>query len=132
MRKKEKAEQMKSNTNALKEYITSLLKTACAHVHFEKCSEKSYPYIVYELSETGHEAGRTQYKFEVNCIDKGTATAVDDIADCIQDMFDEGSYDNEKISFYTYRNLRQTVDEEDKNIRRRRLIFELYFYSKEE
>lgn len=123
---------MKSNTNALKEYIALLLKNACENVYFEKSFEKSYPYIVYELSETQSEAGRTQYKLELNCIDKGTATTVDEIADCVQDMFNEGSYQNEKVSFYSYRSQRQTVYEEDKSIRRRRLIVELYSYSKEE
>jgi len=123
---------MKSNTNALKDCIASLLKEVCENVYFEKSFEKLYPYIVYELSETQSEAGRTQYKFEVNCIDKGTATAVDEIADRVQDMFNEGSYQNEKVSFYSYKSQRQTVYEEDKSIRRRRLIFELYFYSKEE
>lgn len=123
---------MKSSTNELKKQIAAQLKSICKNTFFERAEKKEHPYLVFELNELQCESGRVQYKFEVNCIGKGESYEVDTIADRTQDLFDDFSYQNDKISFYTYRGQRQTVYEEDKNIRRRKLTFELNFYSKEE
>lgn len=123
---------MKSNTNELRTQLKSILRESCANTCYQETkSPKEYPYVIFDLSEIQQSCGRTQYKLEVNCVCKNNADA-ESLADNIQDTLDQYSYMNKKIAFYIYRNQRNTVYEEDKTIKRRRLIFELYFYSREE
>lgn len=124
---------MKNNTSELKKQLSYFLKQKCDKTFFEEAENTPYPYIVFEFQELGEESGKTKYRLEINCVDKGVSTKpVEDLADSIQDLFDHFSYENEKISFYMYRGQRNTVREEDKKIKRRRLTFELNLYSKEE
>lgn len=122
---------MKSNTNELRKRIKSVLENYAKSYYQEAPSKHKYPYIVFELSEISTIIGKTVHKLEINCISTNNVE-VENIADKVQDVLDEYNFSNDKISFYTYRGPRNTVYEEDKSIKRRRLVFELFFYSKEE
>lgn len=123
---------MRIDTNEIKLQITKMLEGKCKNVFFETAETEIFPYVVYEIEQSQEEEGKISCTLEVNCIDKGTSVNVEKLADEIQEMFSEFRFENEKISFYTYKDKRQTIQEEDKKIRRRRLLFELNWYSKEE
>lgn len=124
---------MKNNTNELKKQLQSILKGICTSVYYEIVREnKKYPYLIYEIKQLSYEAGCSSYEIEINCVDKNESTAlVDEVADQVQNLLEGYEFANDKISFYTYTASRQTVYEEDKNLKRRRLTVELRLYSKE-
>lgn len=127
---------MKSNTNELRKQLNFIFQTICKNVFYASARQKprqkpQYPYLVFELSELLYDSGCTKYKLEVNCVSKNTEE-VEDMADFMQDLINNYNFINEKIAFDTYRISRQKAYEEDKTIQRRRLIFELKAYSREE
>lgn len=122
---------MRSNTNELRKRLKTILKDVCTTYYQEGAAVRKYPYIVFDLSEINTSAGKTLYKVEVNCISQNN-TEAEQLSDLIQDIFDEYSYLDDKMAFYTYKGTRNTVYEENKSIKRRRLLFELHYYSRED
>lgn len=119
-----------SKTEALKTEITRVLKLSLSKVSFGRApAKKVYPYAVYDLSEIGSENGRTNFQLEVNVVDYGPDTSrVDDISDDIQDRLHRYDFINSAIQFTSYIGIRQPVTEEDKEINRRRMLFEIQLH----
>ncbi|WP_313413139.1 hypothetical protein [Sedimentibacter sp.] len=117
-------------TWALRVELQKIFKTLTVNVYYEGNQEPDvYPRIVYELSEVSYDAGKTLYQLEINVIDYGTSTRiVEDLADNIQATLNKYYFNNDEIQFAVYRGLRQKVEEDDKLIIRRRLLFEIHLY----
>ena len=124
---------MKRNTKELRRVVTALLSSVAPSVSFSDTTQESYPHTVFDLSQVLYDSGRMLYTLEVNIVYYGDdSTTADDTADRVQELFDGGNYNGDKISFYTRINTRNNVIEADKSVVRRRLLFELNLYSKEE
>ena len=124
---------MKRNTKELRRVVTALLSSVAPSVSFSDTTQESYPHTVFDLSQVLYDSGRMLYTLEVNIVYYGDdSTLADDTADRVQELFDGGNYNGDKISFYTRINTRNNVIEADKSVIRRRLLFELNLYSKEE
>ena len=124
---------MKRNTKELRRVVAALLSSVAPSVSFLDTRQESYPHTVFDLSQVLYDSGRMLYTLEVNIVYYGDdSTLADDTADRVQELFDGGNYNGDKISFYTRINTRNNVIEADKSIIRRRLLFELNLYSKEE
>ena len=67
---------------------------------------------------------------EVNILDYGTST--ESLADELQKALNKYKFINHEIQFSVYLSTRNTVEEEDKKIRRRRLTFEVQLHGLEE
>ena len=68
-------------------------------------------------------------QLEVNILDYGTKTrVVDTLSDTLQDKLNKYYFINDKIQFATYKRNRNTVQEEDKKVRRRRMLFEIQLH----
>jgi len=116
-------------TTALKIELKRLLKTINPNVYFEEAPKPLYPYIVYELSELAYGYGKTLLDLEINAIDYGkNTTAIEDLADTIQDTLNKYYFLNTEIQFAIYKGSKQKIEEEDKQIIRRRLTFEIHLY----
>lgn len=116
----------------LRKQIQSILKTICNNVYYEN-GIKSYPYVVFEITELTYDAGKHSCQLEINVINKGTdTTIVEQIADDIQKLLDSIVYSTPNLQFRVFKGARKIVREEDKQIKRRRLLFELYYYMKGE
>lgn len=116
----------------LRKQIQGILKTICNNVYYENGAQ-FYPYVVFEISELAYEAGKHSCQLEINVINKGEdTTVVEQIADDIEGMLDSYSYNDTLLQFRTFKGSRKIVREEDKQIKRRRLLFELYYYTKGE
>lgn len=84
------------------------------------------PFLVFLLEEITRDGEIGQYDLEVDISDYGTDdTMVEDLADAVQDGLDYLYYLDEKMEFRVYAETRNTVEESDKNIMRRRLTFSL-------
>lgn len=88
-------------------------------------------YIIFGLEEVTRLDGRIAFELEINCIDYGTNTAnCEEIADLMQDALDHKTFITDYIVFNTYANRRNSVSDEDEQIIRRRLTFDLYLYER--
>lgn len=88
-------------------------------------------YAVYTVEMVDLSDGRNAYEVEVNVMDYGTDTAtIENLADNIQAGFNELVVINNYIGVYFYADRRNAVEEEDRNILRRRLTFSAYLYER--
>lgn len=107
-----------------------LLTNCCDRVFYEFGKVGEYPYTNFTVELVEVIDGKYAYELEVNVMDLGDSrTLVDSIADDIQNTFDHLYFANQNISFTSYLGKRNTVTEENKNIKRNRLAFwlDLYF-----
>lgn len=122
---------MKINTNALRKEIQSELSEMMSSVIYQRTIRPiGPPYAVFDIKPLQTIDGRTQCRLEVDLFDTD-AENIEDTADLIEEFYDHYDFRNTKVAFYTYRGQRQSLVDEDKTIRRIRLTFELYLYSKE-
>ena len=121
---------MANKTYEMRKEITRLLKTLTANVYYDQApDDATNPYLVYELMELNHDEGKTLLELEINALDYGTnTTPIENLCDEIQYLLHRLSYINAFIQFRVYRGLRQKVEEEDKQIIRRRLTFEVHLH----
>ena len=86
-------------------------------------------YAVYTIDQIDLTDGRNSYEVEINVMDYGADTStVEDLADGIQAKFDGLIVINSDIGVYFYAERRNSVEEDDRNILRRRLTFSAYLY----
>ena len=107
-----------------------LFKTLTTNVYYEGNQDPAvYPRLVFDLSEVTYDSGKTLYQLEINIIDYGTSTKiVENLADTVQSTLNKYYFINDEIQFAVYRGLRQKVEEDDKQIIRRRLLFEIQLH----
>ena len=117
-------------TWTLRTELQRLLKTLTTNVYYEGNQDPAvYPRLVFDLSEVSYEYGKTLYQLEINIIDYGTSTrVVEDLADNVQSALNKYYFIDNEIQFAVYRGLRQKVEEDDKLIIRRRLLFEIQLH----
>jgi hypothetical protein len=124
-----------NKTLALRTTVVDLLSTVMptgSKTYYQQ-AQKDHPkiYVVYLLDQLLNEDGRYTYELEVNVMDYGTDTStVEDLADAIQDLFNKRVVITDDIGVYFYTDRRNTVEEEDRNILRRRLTFSAYLYER--
>ena len=123
---------MKTNSKELHKAITTILKSHVTNVAYENIEKPvSYPYAVFSTRLLGTSSGQQRYQLDIDVASRDTSVT-EELADLIQDDLDYVTYTNDKIFFHVYRSTRYPVVEEDKGIERRRMTFELYFYSRSE
>lgn len=118
-----------SKSGALRGVITERLRTACPHVSYGQAEKHTArPYIVYTLETISAADDMETMELEVNCVDYGKDTGpCESLADQVEMLFDRWYYIDADIQFSTYRNRRQPVTEEDRQIIRRRILIEIHF-----
>lgn len=122
---------MVSKTNELRKLLVSTVKAASGLtrvIYGYTLTAPVLPYAVLELKEISTEYGKTQSELEVN-IFASTLADSENYADKIQDALDHGRYKNNAVDIYTYRNTRNLVVEEDKDVYRIRLTAEVDAYN---
>lgn len=119
-----------SKTIALRTELQKILKNVTANVEYEEANDSTpYPYVVYELTEVMHDYGKTLFELEVNVMDYSPKSrVVDALADNIQDALHKKYYIGNGIQFVSYKDRRNIVREEDKQVKRRRLLFEVHLH----
>lgn len=118
-----------SKTYDLRIALQTELKNLCANCYFEENSDKpfKYPYLVYEIEDIG-----SNYQLEINVFDYSKSSkAVEDLTDLIESHFKNFIYRDANQVFRTFKNTRNTIKEDDKSIRRRRLLIDLYYNGRE-
>lgn len=123
-----------SKTAALRKAITARLKTACPRVTYGQADSKTArPYIVYNLETISTQDDMDTLELEANCMDYGKdTTPCEELADQVEALFDRWYYLDDKIQFSTYIDRRQPVEEEDRQIIRRRILIEIHLTERRE
>lgn len=121
-------------TYELRKELTRMFETLIQEVHYEDLDESiGYPYLSYEIDEIRHEDNKSWINLEVNIFHYGTSTEeLESIADNIQSSLDKYYFINKKIQFSVYKLKRNSVREKDKEIKRRRLTFEIQLHELKE
>lgn len=119
-----------TKTIALRMKLQKLFKTLTDNVYYGIAPDTApYPYLVYELIELTYDYGKTLMELEVNIMDYGTSSsAVEILADTLQEKLNKYDFINHEIQFMIYKGNRNRIEEEDKKIIRRRLLFEIQLH----
>lgn len=120
-------------TVALRTVIVDKLATAMpegSKIYFQQ-AQSDHPkiYAVYTVDLIDLTDGRYTYEVEINVMDYGAdTTTLENLADDIQAKFNKLVVINNYIGVYFYIEQRNSVEEEDRNVLRRRLTFSAYLY----
>ena len=118
-------------TNQLKKLIQTKVKTLTTDVYFEVAKDNAlYPHIVFDFSQVNlGDLSREDFRLDVHVWDKGTSTtAIDDLCDSVEDLFDALNDPQTDILPTFYKELRTTIEDEDKKIRHRVIRFQVQNY----
>lgn len=122
-------------TIALRTVVVSQLTASMpegSKVYYQQ-AQNDHPqiYAVYTCEMVDLTDGRYAYEVEVNLMDYGTDTStLENLADTIQTALNTKIIINDYIGVYFYADRRNSVEEEDRNILRRRLTFSAYLYER--
>lgn len=114
----------------IRKVIKSKLRERIDCVYYDHApSKRENIFAVFNLEETTVIDGCTTVNLLVELSDYGTDdTAIEQLADDIQDDFDHFHYLDDSLEFMAYLDSRKTITENDKLILRRRVEFELRVY----
>ena len=123
---------MASKTVALRTAVQAKLKTLCDRVYYEHAEQNAdFPYLVFSAEEVQRDYGTISCDLEINAVDYGRDTATcETLADNVQASLDKWRYLDDDVQFSTYCDRRNNVQEEDKKIIRRRIIFEVRMHER--
>lgn len=116
-------------TEDLKRFIVRELKKACQNVAYQKATDKTpFPYVVFDFEDKKQELGHLIF-IELNIYDKSRSSKnIETIADNIESILDDTFFNEQNFSISIDLNTRNNVDESDKSIQRRRLLFDAEYY----
>lgn len=122
-----------SKTAALRDFVTEYLdKTDGETYHRRAASDAVYPYKVYELVRVNlDDTAMDVYDLEVNLWDRNiNPSRVEELADSIEEMFRYENLPQETILPTIWRESRQWIEDDDKQIQRLQLHFTIQLYTK--
>lgn len=117
----------------LRKVLNTLLKTHHPQVYYQRATDKArFPYIIYNLPNSYDNEQQEVFALDVDIWDnESDTTAIETLTGQMWKVFNSYHYIDNEIQFTTHRSSRLTLDEDDINIKRRKLIFELRcFYRK--
>lgn len=127
-----------SRTNELRRLIFSMLseqsfkeKSGIKGIYYELADEDAmFPHVVYEISSAMYtDMTRKDYSMIIDVYDRSDeATAAEDIADIIENMFDAKNLPQDKIYPTFFLEDRRTVQDEDKKIRHKQITIVIQNY----
>jgi len=102
-----------------------------SRVHHEEAPDDSpLPYIVFNFPNSYLNEEQEIFSMDIDIWDmplNGSTSAIDILNDLIWEQLHKYRYLDDNIQFSTYRSSRGSVEEKDKRIKRRRLIFNVKY-----
>ena len=120
-------------TNDLKYLVQAKLKTLTANVYYEIANEKKlYPHIVFEFRRIDlGDLWRQDYILEVDIWDKqDSSQRVDNLADQVENLLQAENLPQNNVLPTFYLIDRQNIPDEDKEIKHRRVQFQIQNYER--
>lgn len=117
-------------TNNLRALVRTKLLARTSRVYYGVApSSAEYPYTVFELKELSFDDGLSLQELEVGLVDYGTdKEPIENLADGIQADLDHFQDLTDDFEISIYKERRQPLYEDDKQIIRRRLTFQVRLY----
>lgn len=121
---------MVSKTIEIRKIITKVLKEQNINVYYEEADPKAtFPYLVYELKNSPVYLNRDDFVLTIDIWDKyKTSERIEIIADNIEKLNNENKWSDGNTYSTFYLINRMSIRDEDKQIKRRQLIFEVKSY----
>lgn len=121
-----------SRTYKLRTVVKTLLSPLNVPVYYENSIDtSSYPYIVFELESIDYNNNRDDVILTINVWDRNIdSKTVEDLADDIEDIFNYNNYPTDYVLPTFFKVNRLNVLDEDKEIRRRQLQFQVQNYER--
>ena len=120
-------------TNDLKYLVQSKLKTLTANVYYEIANEKKmFPHIVFNFRRIDlGDLWRQDYILEIDIWDKqDSSLRVDDLADQVENLLQAENLPQNNVLPTFYLIDRQDVPDENKEIKHRRVQFQIQNYER--
>ena len=119
-----------SKTNALREIIQTKISSIIKSFYRVSDEKESYPFAVYDFETIDlGDIARDDLILIIDVWGKGKDTsAIEDIADQIEAMFNAANLPNESVLPTFYRISRKPIDDPDKTLIRRQLKFQIQNY----
>lgn len=106
-----------------------------SRVHYENALDDTpFPYIVYNLPNSFTNEDQDIFNLDIDIWDMpegGDTTIIETLTSKIWKHFHKLYYIDNNIQFSTYRMNKLNVEDDDKRIKRRKLIFQLRYYDRE-
>ena len=122
-----------SKTKTLRKLIYEKLQTLQGGVHHRIApKDAAYPYKVYTLSDTSYTDARDDVELEVEIWDRSLdPKTAEDIADAIEDLFNDVNLPAPPIYPTFFRDNRYTLNDPDKNLQHIQLRFLVQLYKED-
>lgn len=120
-------------TNDLKLLVQSKLKTVAANVYHEIANEKAlYPHIVFNFRRLDlNDLSRQDYILEVDIWDRGDSSQrVDNLADSVENLLQAENLPQTNVLPTFYLIDRNNLPDENKEIKHRRIQFQIQNYER--
>lgn len=116
----------------LREQLGKLIGAIHPRASFEGSTyDMDYPYIVYNLPNSFANGRQEIFNLDVDVWSYGAdTTELETITRQVEKGLDMYKYIDENIQFSIYKRNRLNVEDDDKQIKRRKLIFELRYYDR--
>lgn len=113
--------------------IKQILETHHTDIHFQRAPrDATFPYVVYDFPNSFENEDQEIFNFDVDIWDNNEDTTnLETIASTFWKLFNRYHYIDDDIQFSVYRDNRlPPLDEEENNIKRRKLIFQLRYFDR--
>lgn len=105
-----------------------------SRVHHEEApDDSSLPYVVFNFPNSFTNENQEVFSMDIDIWDmptNGSTSAIDTLNDLIWKQLHKYRYIDDNIQISIYRSSRGSVEEEDKRIKRRRLIFNVKYFDR--
>lgn len=117
----------------LRAEINKKLKEIHDNVHYQVTGEK-FPHVVFDFPNSFMQGDMEVFNLDIDVWDNKVDTMeLETISSSVWKMFNRYHHIDDKIQFSVYRDNRlPPLDEDDKNIRRRKLVFQLRYLNRED
>lgn len=101
-------------------------------IYFGQADETAQlPYVIYDLQTVSMMDGVRLCELEFNVVGYGRDTLpIENLCDKIERLFDHRTFNENDVSFTSYFDGKNRVDSEDRQIIRRRLVFNFNLYER--
>lgn len=116
----------------LRKVLNALLKTHHPQVYYQRATDKAvFPYIVYNLPNSFDNEQQEVFNLDIDVWSMGAdTTTIETLTGQLWKAFNCYHHIDSNIQFTTYRANRLTLEDDNPDIKRRKLIFELRYFNR--
>ncbi|ALY08070.1 hypothetical protein BhaS171_00014 [Bacillus phage vB_BhaS-171] len=116
----------------IRKALHTFLRQYHSRVYFQSApTTATFPYIVYDLPNSFTDEELEVFNLDIDVWDnQADTTTLETLASSLWRALDHYQYIDQQIQFVLYKENRLTVIDEDPNIKRRKLIFQMRYFDR--